>query len=86
MCLLAYLSAGGGLRLRTMPMNGDINASFGVYRSLCCDAEIVISTGAVFPDCPNHPKLSTVWRSVVEEDVRHISEIMEANKKRKDAA
>ena len=69
-----------------MPMNGEINETFGIYRSLCCDAEIVIPNGVVFPDCPNHPKLSTVWRSIVEEKSRHISEIMEATKKRKDAA
>jgi len=44
-----------------MPMNGEINATFGIYRSLCCGAELVIPPGAAFPDCPNHPRLSTSW-------------------------
>ena len=52
-----------------MPQNGDLNNSIGVYRSLCCGSEIVIREGAKFPDCPNHPKLSTVWKSIETEIV-----------------
>jgi hypothetical protein len=47
-----------------MPSNGETNTEFGVYKTLCCDAEIVISEGSVFPDCPNHPKLPTIWKHI----------------------
>jgi hypothetical protein len=47
-----------------MPQNGDINRVFGVYKSLCCGTEIMIREGATFPDCKNHPKLSTVWKAI----------------------
>ena len=50
-----------------MPYNGESNKQFGVYKAICCGAEIVINSGTVFPDCPNHPKLTTIWRPVVEE-------------------
>ena len=41
-----------------MPRNGEINKTFGVFRTLCCDAEIVI--------CPNHKNLSTEWKRIPE--------------------
>ena len=44
-----------------MPDNGELNVTFGIYRSLCCDAEIFIGAGVPFPDCPNHKKLPTEW-------------------------
>ena len=44
-----------------MPQNGEINEKFGVYKSLCCGAEIVIREGATFPGCPNHRSLTTIW-------------------------
>jgi len=43
-----------------VPLNGEINETFGVYKSLCCGVEIVIREGATFPDCPNHPRI-TIW-------------------------
>jgi hypothetical protein len=49
-----------------MPQNGERNEKFGSYKSICCGAEIVIKAGAVFPDCPNHQKLTTGWRLVSE--------------------
>ena len=45
-----------------MPQNRDLNEKFGVYKSVCCGAEIVISAGATFPECPNHRGLPTVWQ------------------------
>jgi len=51
-----------------MPRNGDSSNSFGVYRTLCCDAEIVISVGAMFPDCPNHKHLTTEWKPIHDAD------------------
>jgi hypothetical protein len=44
-----------------VPQNGEINEAFGVYKSLCCGAEIVIREGATFPECPNHRSLKTIW-------------------------
>ena len=47
-----------------MPDNGEVNETFGVYRNVCCGSEIIIREGATFPDCPNHPKLSTIWKGI----------------------
>ena len=49
-----------------MPQSGELNHDFGVYRSLCCGVEIAINADATFPDCPNHPNLTTVWKLVAE--------------------
>ena len=45
-----------------MPYNGEANSKFGVYKAVCCGAEIVVNSGAVFPDCPNHQRLTTIWK------------------------
>ena len=52
-----------------MPRTGEINTKFGVYKTVCCGAEIIIRDGATFPDCPNHPKLTTVWKQIEVEIV-----------------
>ena len=52
-----------------MPQNGAVNEKFGVYKSVCCGAEIVITAGATFPDCPNHQKLTTFWKPVMDGEV-----------------
>jgi hypothetical protein len=52
-----------------MPENHVKNEKFGLYRSLCCGREIVIGEGFSFPDCPNHPNLTTVWKPVTAEIV-----------------
>ncbi len=57
-----------------MPQNGEAKKKFGVYRSVCCGAEIVINPGSRFPDCPNHPKLTTVWKPAAEEPVVRVME------------
>lgn len=54
-----------------MPNNGDLNSIFGVYRNVCCGREIIIREGAAFPDCVNHPNLSTVWKQI-EVDVADV--------------
>ncbi len=51
-----------------MPYNGELSKVFGVFRTLCCDAEIVIGVGVQFPDCPNHPRLPTEWKPLPNED------------------
>jgi hypothetical protein len=47
-----------------VPQNGEINEKFGTYKSVCCDAEIIINPGVPFPDCPRHVKLPTIWKRV----------------------
>ena len=68
--LLAYEAFSSG-DLRKVSNNGEINTRFGVYASVCCGAEIVITEGTTFPDCPNHPKLITTWKQI-EIDVAEI--------------
>ena len=63
-----------------MPANGEVSTKFGTYKTLCCDAEIVIASGVVFPDCPNHPRLPTQWKEL--QDVR----LNAYNKRRSDKA
>ena len=53
----------------TLPQNGEINDKFGTYKSLCCGAEIVINSGARFPDCPRHLNLPTIWKAIAEEKI-----------------
>jgi hypothetical protein len=48
-----------------MPQNGEKNRRFGVYKSLCCGEDIILPEGKDFPDCPNHPNLTTIWKSLV---------------------
>jgi hypothetical protein len=36
-----------------MPCNGDVNRRFGIYKSACCGAEIVIPENATFPIAPH---------------------------------
>jgi hypothetical protein len=66
-----------------VPQNGEKNTKFGVYRTLCCGFEIVITEGSNFPDCPKHPKLTTNWKPVVDEVIRHASALPGARKKKK---
>jgi hypothetical protein len=44
-----------------MPSSGEPSENFGVYKTRCCDAEIVIGVGVLFPDCPNHKDGDTEW-------------------------
>ena len=64
-----------------MPENGDINTQFGLYRSLCCDREVVIREGEVFPDCPRHKKLSTVWK-LIKAEVVNMKEVPKQEKRK----
>lgn len=50
-----------------MPQNGEINLTFSVYKSVCCGQEIVVREGATFPDCPNHLRLTTIWKPLPTE-------------------
>lgn len=51
-----------------MPESGELSKKFGVYRTLCCDAEIVIGVGVSFPDCPKHRSLATEWQELEDPD------------------
>ena len=51
-----------------MPSNGETSRTFGVYKTVCCEAEIVIGVGVPFPDCPNHKKLPTEWKQIPDVD------------------
>jgi hypothetical protein len=73
-------------RFHQMAQNGDINKRFGVYKSLCCGFEIVLVEGAQFPDCPNHPRLTTEWKSTSEERFPRATELPSAKKRSNPAA
>jgi len=62
-----------------MPMNGNICECFGVSKTVCCGIEMIITDGARFPDCPNHIKLSTNWKSVTEGGIRHVNDLPEVS-------
>jgi hypothetical protein len=47
-----------------MPGHGEISKVLGVFKTVCCEAEIVIGAGAAFPDCPNHKNLPTEWKQI----------------------
>ena len=63
-----------------MPLNGEVSRKFGVYKTLCCDAEIVIGVGVMFPDCPNHTNLSTKWAELDDSDpvTHHLKPLRQA--------
>ena len=56
-----------------MPQEGKKNEKFGVYRSHCCGTEIVITKGAIFPKCPDHPQYTTRWTLLPHEDMTQVS-------------
>jgi len=66
-----------------MHQNGEKNTRFGVYRSLCCGREIVITEGTTFPDCSNHPKLTTHWQPVHDEEIPRAGALAGAKTKKK---
>jgi hypothetical protein len=68
-----------------MPQNGQRNEEFGVYRSACCGAEIVISEGMAFPGCPNHLHLTTEWKPVNDE-IPHASKLFPKKNTKSDSA
>jgi hypothetical protein len=64
-----------------VPESGEISTTFGVFRSVCCGAEIVIKQGATFPTCPKHAHLPTVWTPVIDESDFNRSETPKPKKK-----
>ncbi len=57
-----------------MLQNGNVNETFGVYKSVCCGSEIVITKGAIFPKCPDHPRLTTIWKQLSNEDMIRLTD------------
>jgi hypothetical protein len=60
--------------------NGELNTTFGVYRTLCCGKEIVLRDGDVFPDCPRHANLPTVWKSTADDAIPKACNLAETKK------
>jgi len=56
------------LEVGFLASNGEISKVFGVFKTVCCDAEIVIGIGVPFPDCPNHKNLPTEWKQIFDVD------------------
>src|SRR5215470_7210597 len=52
-----------------MPNNGETNEKLGFYKNLCCGKEIVVPAGSQFPDCPNHPGLTTIWKPLADDNI-----------------
>jgi len=46
--------------------DGEVNRQFGIYKSTCCNAEIVIPEGVTFPQCAKH--VCTEWKDITEVD------------------
>jgi hypothetical protein len=59
-----------------MPRNGETNTKFGVYKNLCCGAEIIVPENVTFPDCAIHFNLPTEWKPVTHNDlIPHVREL-----------
>lgn len=46
--------------------DGDVNREFGIYKNVCCSAEILIPEGIRFPQCAKHG--STEWKDITDVD------------------
>jgi hypothetical protein len=69
----AFHNAGGD---RSMPRKGDVNKKFGVYRNLCCGAEIVIPENVTFPGCAEHIHPDTQWK-LLSTDAALVSDLIQ---------
>jgi hypothetical protein len=85
-CSFAYARSRFGTAVRTkVPISGEKNTMFGVFASHCCGNEIVIRSGAVFPTCPEHPRIRTFWIAI-EVGPDNVTEIPKNESKKKPAA
>jgi hypothetical protein len=55
-----------------MSRDSEVNRQFGIYRSVCCRAEIVIPEGVTFPQCAKHYR--TEWQDVTDMDCTETEE------------
>jgi hypothetical protein len=68
-----------------MPRKGEINRAFGVYKNVCCGAEIVIPENVTFPGCATHSHHATEWKNTTQIDrVSHLSELFAKRGRDKD--
>jgi len=67
---------------QTVPKTGQLNQCFGVYKSVCCGSEIVITKGAIFPFCPDHARSPTVWKLMPDEDMTQLTDKKKSDPKR----
>jgi len=74
-------SAGG-----SVPKNGEMNKEFGIYKSLCCGAEIVIPENVTFPDCAIHMNQPTEWKDITNVDRSPHAGELDRKKKKNPAA
>jgi hypothetical protein len=51
-----------------MPVNRETNLKFGFYKNVCCGKEVFVPEDHEFPDCPNHPHATTIWKPIVSND------------------
>jgi len=65
-----------------MPRNGEINIKFGVYKNLCCGAEIVIPANVTLPACAVHFNLPTTWQPVAASHDAPHADKLDPRKKR----
>lgn len=67
--------------------NGEVNREFGIYKNLCCGAEIVIPESVTFPDCAKHINLVTEWKNITHVDrIPHVRELDETKSFKKNPA
>jgi hypothetical protein len=52
--------------------NGDVSPADGWYRNVCCDLELYVPAGKLFPDCRRHKNLPTSWKRF-DEPARKLS-------------
>jgi len=64
-----------------MPHNGQMNEKLGFYKSLCCGKEIVVPAGSQFPDCPNHRRLTTIWKPLVDDNIVRLGKAPTAHRR-----
>jgi len=64
-----------------VPKSGELNEKFGVYKSVCCGFEIVITKGATFPHCPDHFRYTTTWKLLPDEDMTQLTDKKKSDSK-----
>jgi hypothetical protein len=69
-----------------VPKNREVNKEFGIYKNLCCGAEIVIPENVTFPDCAIHKNLPTEWKNITNTDRIPRASDLDWKKKKKNPA
>ena len=64
-----------------MPKSGEVNEKFGVYKSVCCGFEIVITKGATFTNCPDDFRHPATWNLLPDEDMTQLTDKKKSDSK-----